>query len=1362
MADKFTERENYILGNSINIEWFLEAINKNNPLHPEEGAAHTESYELNGQNILVPRVRIKNGKAVLNKENALEEALEKGDYIIVPEGENPDQYSKDLSKLIGKFRGFSEGGVVDNFKSDLEMDRQELMDEGFDPDYNDRDDSLTGDPTSRTDLAKSLGKAGFAGLALIARQLGFDFYPTEDTERNIEERFGFAEGGDTYGMADQMEQLDFFQPSLAAPPLKKPKATSRRPGFRGDGPFDFKGFGSYLKEQVSQEELTAGLDNAGEWMVPFYEAGSNMANVISEYNKPEDERDYDYIKEELGKAGNSAATEAAMWIMGGVAVKYGGKGIKAIADKVKQYEIDPNTTSAFGVGAIKKKAAEPLEIGINTALEDGKFLKGYDASTAADMAEKAKNATAGNTRANALMNAAVPEGTRVGVRLNLNSTIPDMPRGLDKLQTLHKGSFSGKAMSYLPFATVRNVTFNVSQKGRTAIASRIKQIDTPEAKAKYPAMSVDGDYVPNKNLLDQGGDLVEIGLNPGAHHLFIDLKTGQAVKGAEEATVIGDRVYAKGVEYWKKAEAPAPIPTQSGVDIPSDVRFRFKKGGMAMKKQMGYALGGDVEIDAESGNEVPPGSRPEEVRDDIPAMLSEGEYVVPADVTRYYGVKFFEDLRDQAKVELAEMDATGRIGGEPVPQDEDDLTQDEMALLDEVMGMNQGGMVPQMNQQQMINPIPSVAPQMQQMQPPMNQPNAVNMNQGGMIGQRPNTDAFGNPIGPSTPTTPTAPVNLQPIDPSGSNIYGLAKGKGDDPTSSIQVQGPISQMPTSPTGDGSGMKSTFYIHKDGRRISVLMLNGRPISVTPADFNEFLEDTPENRAKLNFSEGGAGGGTGGTVTEGTQGTDTDDDYGLSTDVYKTTAEGGGVKDVTTPEGAQKTYTDSGVDVNDTVGAAKKALDSATAIPREAGMIAGAINPFLGLAVGAGNVAGQLTAVSKAQANKRMAEFLGKTEDANAIQADIDRFLQNAPGAVRTFDSALAKGDQRFQDALAAATSVNAPDEAVIYLEDSDGTPLLNEVGRANLKEYTDSFKTDATTSRGVSIRPMLRPEGFEPSIAQIQDKLDKGLELSDAEKKRLEGVETTRVEAEPQRRTRTDNPKVTLGKTLDTGVIGNNTSGRNTASQNLANSLTPNDGKVYVDGVLREEKVQTYSPQEVSQAEDNASAATNDWVAATNAAKNVSTDDPRAWYEAMQAQSEASRKATAAIQERTRARNNDNDPSNDSPSSGGGCCFIMLEARYGDGTMDEVVRRYRDEYMTDRNRRGYYRTAEVLVPLMRKSKVFKWVITKTFADPLVSYGKYYYGQNKHGVIYSPVKNFWMKVFDVVGGDTKFIRENGEVV
>ena len=114
------------------------------------------------------------------------------------------------------------------------------------------------------------------------------------------------------------------------------------------------------------------------------------------------------------------------------------------------------------------------------------------------------------------------------------------------------------------------------------------------------------------------------------------------------------------------------------------------------------------------------------------------------------------------------------------------------------------------------------------------------------------------------------------------------------------------------------------------------------------------------------------------------------------------------------------------------------------------------------------------------------------------------------------------------------------------------------------------------------------------------------------------------------------------------------------------------------------------------------------------------------------------------------------------AAAGPCCFIMLEARYGDGTMDDVVRKYRDEMMTDKNRRGYYKLAEVLVPLMRKSAVFKFIVQKTFADPLVSYGKWHYKENKHGWVFAPIKSMWMKVFDVLGGDTEFIRENGQVV
>ena len=103
----------------------------------------------------------------------------------------------------------------------------------------------------------------------------------------------------------------------------------------------------------------------------------------------------------------------------------------------------------------------------------------------------------------------------------------------------------------------------------------------------------------------------------------------------------------------------------------------FKEGGLVeMENQMinasdqtvkAFALGGEVEeFDPVSGNEVPPGSLPEEVRDDIPAQLSEGEYIVPADVVRFHGVKKFEELRSEAKMGFNTMENTGRIGGEPI------------------------------------------------------------------------------------------------------------------------------------------------------------------------------------------------------------------------------------------------------------------------------------------------------------------------------------------------------------------------------------------------------------------------------------------------------------------------------------------------------------------------------------------------------------------------------------------------------------------------------------------------------------------------------------------------------------------------
>lgn len=102
------------------------------------------------------------------------------------------------------------------------------------------------------------------------------------------------------------------------------------------------------------------------------------------------------------------------------------------------------------------------------------------------------------------------------------------------------------------------------------------------------------------------------------------------------------------------------------------------------------------EIDPVSGNEVPIGASPDEVRDDIDVKMSENEYVIPADVVRFYGVDRFEKMIQKAKEGWKEMEANGRIGGDPVPEEgpsEEDLSPEEQAMLEEALGMAKGGLV---------------------------------------------------------------------------------------------------------------------------------------------------------------------------------------------------------------------------------------------------------------------------------------------------------------------------------------------------------------------------------------------------------------------------------------------------------------------------------------------------------------------------------------------------------------------------------------------------------------------------------------------------------------------------------------------
>lgn len=109
---------------------------------------------------------------------------------------------------------------------------------------------------------------------------------------------------------------------------------------------------------------------------------------------------------------------------------------------------------------------------------------------------------------------------------------------------------------------------------------------------------------------------------------------------------------------------------------------------------------------------------------------------------------------------------------------------------------------------------------------------------------------------------------------------------------------------------------------------------------------------------------------------------------------------------------------------------------------------------------------------------------------------------------------------------------------------------------------------------------------------------------------------------------------------------------------------------------------------------------------------------------------------------------------------GGCCFIFLEA--DNGVLHRIARRARDEMMTSRNKRGYYKLSEVFVPAMRKSKVFKASVQWLMVKPMISFGKYKYGEGKMGIIFKPVADFWFSVFEYLGQDHPFKRENGEIL
>ena len=324
------------------------------------------------------------------------------------------------------------------------------------------------------------------------------------------------------------------------------------------------------------------------------------------------------------------------------------------------------------------------------------------------------------------VNKAIEDGTLISSRLD----IPAYNNSDTWVVSLHDGSVKdGKTVGYGQSAVLNNVNFTTNPLAASKIATGSAKTTIARMQGEWQNMDPEDVYKTVETLFDDP-EWVQVGMNPYRASYFYDKADGMPVVSAEQVMQVGPLVFAK------KAKKTTPDDPQFQFENKvTGVKANFNEGGMAMDEQtrMAFALGGSVEdVDPVSGNEVPTGSLPEEVRDDIPAQLSEGEYVVPADVVRFYGVKFFEDLRTQAKEGFAEMEANGRIGGEPLPpegmemvepEDEDfpfDISELQTVAEDQPMvnmkdggylkGYNEGGDVttPVMPQQPVIPDVSAI------------------------------------------------------------------------------------------------------------------------------------------------------------------------------------------------------------------------------------------------------------------------------------------------------------------------------------------------------------------------------------------------------------------------------------------------------------------------------------------------------------------------------------------------------------------------------------------------------------------------------------------------------------------------------
>ena len=220
--------------------------------------------------------------------------------------------------------------------------------------------------------------------------------------------------------------------------------------------------------------------------------------------------------------------------------------------------------------------------------------------------------------------------------------------------------------------------------------------------------------------------------------------------------------------------------------------------------------------DRKSRNKVPVGSLKKEVRDDVPINISEGEFVLPADVVRYHGLEKIMNMRQNAKSGLELMNKMGQMGN-----------SDEATLPDTIpfqpQNYQEGGAV--------VNPQIQMPDVQQQNQVP-----GVNFTPPQQLGMRPSVYSF-KPPQPAQVTTPAAPT----YSTVGAPQYKPPTSGAATPDYSKLVGAQFGQLPKSET-------KRYFNKETGEELYIPFVDGKPVYPIPAGFKEQAEIEEEEKEK----------------------------------------------------------------------------------------------------------------------------------------------------------------------------------------------------------------------------------------------------------------------------------------------------------------------------------------------------------------------------------------------------------------------------------------------------------------------------------------------------------------------------------